>query len=307
MSLPRAVPTRLRVVDSVTDLRDADRGTLAVTGSHAGRYSGAVAGAIGVAAAAFNDAGAGLDGAGIAGLEVLAELGIPAWAVSHLTARIGEGAQTLRGKVGTVNVPAAVLGVVSGMSGMNALTLADSAGPAVVAERDAVPLRTGVPPAIATRHDLRRGRSTCRVGQLTVHVLDSASLIDSRDVGAVVVTGSHGATPGSDPARAVRWPVAFAAFNDAAMGKDGAGVSRIVMLDDRAIPAVAVAAASARIGEGRSTLFDGVVSYLNRTATACGLAVGEPLVDQLRRLNGALAGPPTVLSKERTSDDHDRP
>ncbi|MDX6391068.1 MAG: hypothetical protein QOJ73_2131 [Streptosporangiaceae bacterium] len=290
MGLARAVPARLRVVDSVTDLRDADRGALAVTGSHAGRYSGAVAAAAGVAAAAFNDAGVGLDRAGVAGLEVLAELGIPAWAVSHLSARIGEGAQTLCGRVGAVNESAAMLGVVCGMSGADALTAVDSAE-SVAATRNADQGKPDAPPAVVARGDVQRGRSICRVGELTVRVLDSASLIESRDVGAVVVTGSHGATPGSDPARAVRWPVAFAAFNDAGMGKDEAGVSRIVVLGERFIPAVAVAAVSARIGEGRSTLFDGVVSYLNRTAAACGLVAGEPLMDQLRTLSGVFAGP----------------
>lgn len=291
MGLARAVPARLRVVDSVTDLRDADRGVVAVTGSHAGRYSGAVAGAIGVAAAAFNDAGVGLDGAGVAGLEVLAELGIPAWAVSHLSARIGEGSQTMHGRVGTVNASAAMLGVVCGMSGTDALTAVNSAAPVMVTQ-NADPVKRGASPADGRgdgRGDGPRGRSTWRVGELTVHVLDSASLIESQDAGAVVVTGSHGAMPGSDPARAVRWPVAFAAFNDAGLGKDEAGVSRIAALGERSIPAVAVAAASARIGEGRSTLVDGVVSYLNRTAAAWGLVAGEPLMDQLRALSGVPA------------------
>ncbi|MGH7211165.1 MAG: hypothetical protein ACREF1_06845, partial [Acetobacteraceae bacterium] len=68
---------------------------------------------------------------------------------------------------------------------------------------------------------------------------------------------------------------AFAAlFNDAGIGIEWAGIARLAALDARGIAAATVAAASARIGEARSTLEDGVLSAVNASAAALGAAVG---------------------------------
>ena len=55
---------------------------------------------------------------------------------------------------------------------------------------------------------------------------------------------------------------------------DEAGVSRLPALDVRGIAGATVAAASARIGEGRSTYADGVISRVNATAAARGGRAG---------------------------------
>ena len=74
----------------------------------AGLYAAYLAAKLGVAAAIFNDAGIGRDRAGIAGLDYLAELGIPAAAVGNMTARIGDGADMMaRGIVTHANLLAA--------------------------------------------------------------------------------------------------------------------------------------------------------------------------------------------------------
>ena len=78
-------------------------------------------------------------------------------------------------------------------------------------------------------------------------------------------------------------PARFAAFNDAGFGFDNAGAGRLDPLDDRGIAAVLVAAASARIGDGQSTLFDGVISAANRCAADQGFAIGVPLREALHR------------------------
>ena len=51
------------------------------------------------------------------------------------------------------------------------------------------------------------------------------------------------------------------------------GLTRLPALDKRRIAAATVAAASARIGDGRSTYEDGVLSHVNETAAGYG---GKP-------------------------------
>src|SRR5262249_49268663 len=92
-----------------------------------------------------------------------------------------------------------------------------------------------------------------------VWTLDSASVVtpDHRD--AIVVTGSHGGLLGGRPETALKYDVRAAFYNDAGIGIDEAGVSRLPALDDRGIAAATVSAASARIGDARSSYEDGVL------------------------------------------------
>jgi hypothetical protein len=86
------------------------------------------------------------------------------------------------------------------------------------------------------------------------------------------VTGSHGALVGGRPENALRVDALAALFNDAGIG--AAGVGRLPALDERGIAAATVACDSARIGDGRSTYFDGVLTRVNRTAEAAGARPG---------------------------------
>ncbi len=88
-------PAPILTADSITRIGPEAKGAVVVNGSHGGVYAAYVAAKLGVAAAIFNDAGVGRDQAGIAGLDYLAELGIPAAAVGHMTARIGDGADMM--------------------------------------------------------------------------------------------------------------------------------------------------------------------------------------------------------------------
>lgn len=110
-----------------------------------------------------------------------------------------------------------------------------------------------------------------------VWVFDSASLVGPGYDGAFAITGSHGGLLGDDPGRAIKGNPRFAAFNDAGIGKERAGIGRLAPLDARGIPAVTVAASSARIGDGLSTYYDGIISALNGTAAGLGGAMGMPL------------------------------
>ena len=88
------------------------------------------------------------------------------------------------------------------------------------------------------------------------------------------MTGSHGGLLGGKPDTALKYDVLAALFNDAGIGIDEAGVARLPALDARGIAAGTVAAASARIGDARSTYEDGILSRINPRAAAFGIAPG---------------------------------
>jgi hypothetical protein len=253
-----ADPAPIVTADSITRIGTEARGAVVVNGSHGGGYAAYVAAKLGVAAAIFNDAGIGRDGAGIAGLAYLAELGLPAAAVGHLTARIGDGADMLaRGVVTAANPPAAALGCRAGMPCRDA---------ALALSRTAAGGRQP-PPALESTFLLIAEPPA-------VWALDSASAVSPEHAGAVVVTGSHGGLLGGKAETALKYDALAALFNDAGIGIDEAGVTRLPALDPRRIAAATVAAASARIGDARSTYEDGILSRVNARAAALGIAPG---------------------------------
>ena len=109
-------PPALRIVDSITELRPIDAGCLAVSGSHGGMSSARYALAARPLLSVFNDAGVGLDNAGIKALPWLQEHELAACAVAHTSARIGEAESTLAtGVVSHANPLAQALGVRPGL------------------------------------------------------------------------------------------------------------------------------------------------------------------------------------------------
>lgn len=106
-----------KLVDSVAELGPSDRGCVAVTGSHGGLSAARYAAVVRPALCVFNDAGVGRDRAGIAGLPWLDALGLPACAVSHESACIGQAQSTLEhGVVSHVNQAARALGLEVGQA-----------------------------------------------------------------------------------------------------------------------------------------------------------------------------------------------
>ena len=118
-------------------------------------------------------------------------------------------------------------------------------------------------------------------GPPRVVALDSAGWIDERHRGAIVVTGSHG---GVVAGRAVKAAVSAAAFNDAGIGKERAGVGRLALLDEMGIPGVTVAHDSARIGDGLDTFASGRISWRNEAARRHGVEVGSSARAAVERL-----------------------
>jgi hypothetical protein len=252
---------------TATRLPAEARGGVLVTGSHGGAYPGRLAVRGGVRAAIFHDAGIGLAQAGIAALALLGGLGIAAAAVSHMSARIGDTADMLaRGVISRANPQAAAAGVTRGMPCAQAARLLRAA-----------PWReAAMPPG----EEIRQVDSTA-VRRLVL--IDSAAMVDAvADAGAVIVTGSHGGLVGGVPAMALRAEGFAAAFNDAGIGIEQAGIARLAALEARGVAAITVAAGSARIGDARSTLRDGVISAVNPRAAALGAVVGAHADSVLR-------------------------
>jgi hypothetical protein len=254
---------------TITSLPPEARGAVVVSGSHGGRYPGYLAARARLRAAIFSDAGGGRDGAGIASLERLERHGIAAAAVSHRSARIGDPAHMMsRGVISHCNAPARAAGVVPGMACARAAE-ALLAAPLVEAAPE---------PFGETRSILELYGSMRRVV-----LVDSAAQVEPGDAGQIIVTGSHGGLVGGDPRLALRVAGFAGIFNDAGIGIDNAGTMRLPALDERGIPAFTVSAASAVIGDARSTWHDGIVSVANRAAQALGARPGLRAKDVIDR------------------------
>lgn len=246
------------VVDSVTKLDAASRGSVIVGGSHGGIFAAWLAACGGARGVILNDAGIGKDRSGIAGLTYLNDLGCAAAAIGHDTARIGDGKDMMaRGIIRHVNAAAQALGCSPGMTVRATAEL--------MRDRGTVPA-ADVPAISEARHRIE-GPWGDRVAVLA---LDSNSLVRQEDSGAIVVTGSHGALLGGKPETAIRVDAFAAVYNDAGGGIDDAGFSRLPALDARGIAGATVHAGTARIGDARSTYEDGVISRVNKTAERYG-------------------------------------
>jgi hypothetical protein len=265
------MPAPIVIADSITRIGPEAAGAVVVNASHGGIYAAYLAAKLQAAAAIFNDAGVGCDRAGIAGLDYLQDFGIAAATVGHDTARIGDGADMVAsGVVSHANALAVSLGVSPGQSCRDAAAALQQALSADRAPPEALEatflLIPEPPPAWA---------------------LDSASLVLPEHKDSIVITGSHGGLLGGRPESALKYDVLGAVYNDAGIGKDAAGISRLPALDARGIAAATVSAASARIGDARSTYEDGIISCVNTRAVSLGLREGISARDFVARLRHA--------------------
>jgi len=266
-------PDAVVVLDSITKLLPAHAGQVVIAASHGGRYSawcaGCGAGRGAVRAVVFNDAGVGWQQAGIAGLHDLQAWGVAAAAADYDSCRIGDGADMARhGRISHANALAVALGCQPGMTVQQAAQCLREARMAA--------LSLPVMP-LPTRQEARQVLACSADGVPQVVGVDSVSLVNEQDDGVIVVTGSHGeclAGVGSDGVRACPRLVTF---NDAGIGKDGAGTGRLPHLQRRGIAALTVSAHSARIGDARSCYEEGVVSCANARAYELGCRVGMRL------------------------------
>jgi hypothetical protein len=248
------------VLDSITRLDDSFRGKVLVAGSHGGVYATYLAALGRLRGVILNDAGVGKDNAGIGGLAYLDEMGMAAATIAHTSARIGDGDDMMRrGVISHANAHALAAGCTVGMSCREA---ADCLQDAPIPDID--------PPEKAEARFLL----SADPDRPEVWGIDSNSLVTPEDRNRILVTGSHGQLLGDKPETAIKHDVIAALYNDAGVGIDDAGISRLPALDARGIAGATVSHDSARIGDARSTYEDGIVTHLNETALRMGGKAG---------------------------------
>jgi hypothetical protein len=258
------------LADSIVDAATWEQEKVVVSGSHGGVSAAAVALRSGVHGVLFNDAGVGKDRAGIAGLFILARYGIYAAAVDAFSAEIGQAMETRNGRISHVNELARAIGIVPGMEAIKAAHLMACAPKvnARGAKRMDVGLKTIIVCVAASGH--------------RIVAVDSNSMIGAGWENDVVFTGSHGGRVGSRSA--ISRPVLAVFYNDAGVGKNGAGVSRLFWLERHGVAAATVAALSARIGVGMDTYRCGIISHANAPAVEFGIEPGMRAADAGRRI-----------------------
>lgn len=246
------------LLDSITDVKSDAAGALAISGSHGGIYAAAVASRAGLRAVILNDAGRGLNDAGIAGVAALADVGMAGCTVDCMSAEIGSARDSAtHGIISYVNKTAAALGVAPGDSVQKAIErLAHALSP--FGKLPSVP-------EARWEEDLEGTSVLC---------VDSASLIRSDDAGRIIVSASHGGLIGGDPARACKADARFVSFSDAGHGKNDIGTTRLPALEARGIAAVTLDCMSCEIGNAASAFQDGVISAANQVAMNLGIQIG---------------------------------
>jgi hypothetical protein len=253
---------KIVTVASCSNLREEHRLHVAVSGSYGGRYNAYNAAKWPVCAVIMNDAGIGKDDAGIVGLEFLDRISMAAATADAMTCHIGDGDHMLaHGVISHVNKTAAALRCAVGQGVRECAELMRAAVPP-----------TKMPPAITDG-----ARYILRDGKPGLVCADSIGMIMPEDAGKIVVTASHGALSGGRPDNAVAPDVYACFFSDGGVGMDGAGIARLAPLDARNIPAGAVSAGSAPIGDARALYHDGILSHVNQAAARAGAKPGMPL------------------------------
>jgi hypothetical protein len=269
-----ALPDGYRVLafDSITFLDAFYKGTepsgrdIIVNGSYAGVFCAKIVAAFRPRAAIGLDCGIGKDGAGIAGLWYYEALGIPAAAVDVMSALMGDGLDVyVNGRISRFNQLAEDSGVRAGMPVAEA---------ALLMSRDIAPV-AGVRTNRLVVKTNTAGRS--------IVCTDGLAYALPEDTGRnVLCTGAHTGLSVVVYLKKFR-PWGFI-NSDGGMGKDASGIAGMAELDALGLPGASVSTQSARLGDGRSTYFDGIISAVNALGAAKGVRVNQTAIEAADRL-----------------------
>ncbi|RDJ19690.1 hypothetical protein DWF00_19600 [Bosea caraganae] len=258
-------------VSASSQCHDGQRGHVVVSGSYGGEYNAFHAGKWGIRGVVLNDAGIGKERAGVRGLDYLDRVGLAAATADCMTCHIADGDHMLaHGRISHVNRAAAALGCLVGQSVRDCAELMKAGTPA----KGELPPITG-----GKRYTIRDVP-----GEPKVICLDAAPMLEEADAGSIAITGSHAALFRFQPDDVIRPQLHAVFFSDGGVGLDNAGVRRLPELDKRGIPAGAIAAMSAPIGDARGIYQDGVFSHVNATAEALGARPGQRVHDFVESL-----------------------
>lgn len=204
------------------------------------------------------DCAIGKDGAGIAGLWYYEALGVPAVAVDTMTAEMGNGPDLYEnGVVSRVNDRAQRLGIAPGMQVRD---VAEAFKTGTLKPTHFDPARRLV---IETN---AQGRSIVCTDSIAF------ALPEDRERN-VLCTAGHTGRSVVDYFRQFR-PWAFIC-SDGGIGKNNSGISALQDVEADGIAGASVDALTARMGDGQSTYFDGVISAMNSIAQAKGVRIGQ--------------------------------
>ena len=215
-----------------------------------------------------HDAGVGKDRAAIGGLPYGDRYGVPVAAVDCRTATLSNGNSALAGTISHANEAAGRLGVRAGQSAREAAQLLLKAPPG-----------KPVPLALDLDNKLYEMEVTPKGRILAIWALFYLPK-DATYPNDVFSVATHSARVAAE--HAFRWNVKGWISNDAGPGKNNSGISGLAMCGEKGMPAAAVAAMSARIGDGLSTYREGIISAVNEPARAKGIAIGMTAKDALR-------------------------
>jgi hypothetical protein len=261
---------RILVGNSLTSFESAvGIGDAVVLGaSFAGRPTGILPIRQGARAWIAHEAGPGKDQAGIGGLPLADEYGVPAAAIATMEARLSDGASLLTGRGAAADPAATALGGAPGVTG-------DEAAHLMLAAPLGVPrdVRGVVDESVHTVAETAHGN---------IYAVWSASRIQGDRSRDVLVVASHGARLMA--LYAMRTHPKGIICNDAGFGRDDTGIEGLAELDGQAVAGATVGADSARIGDPLSTYTDGVISAVNETAAGLGVRVGQAAAEAADRM-----------------------
>ena len=130
-------------------------------------------------------------------------------------------------------------------------------------------------------------------------VTDSCTYCDERvQTTDVVIAGSFAGEVAA--AMALRRGARAFLGNAAGIGRDGAGVSGLVLAQGLGAPAAALSEQSARVGDGPDSYAHGVIVRMNALAGVLGVQEGMPCAEAARRL---LKTPPGMIGRGAASVD----
>lgn len=251
---------RVVALETAYDVAEANRGRdVVVNASYTGVLPARFVAQHAPRAAIGVDCAIGKDGAGIAGLWYLEALAIPAAAADVATLELGNGIDMYEsGLVSVVNEPARACGVHPGMPVRDAARL--------MLERDPVPHEAA---DVTNRTVVAEGP-----GGRQVVCTDSIAFGLSEDRGRnVLCTAGHTGLPAVHYLRKTR-PHGFVS-SDGGRGKNDAGIAALFVVDEDGLAGATVDARTARMGDGLSTYYDGVISACNAAAARRGVAPGQ--------------------------------
>ncbi|EXL03617.1 hypothetical protein [Aquamicrobium defluvii] len=215
------------------------------------------------------DCAIGKDGAGIAGLAFYEALGIPSAAVDVMTAEMGNGNDLYTsGIISRVNDRATSLGLNPGMSAREAASILKAAD-------DLCDDRFADQENRETIYTNAAGRS--------IVCTDSIAFWRPEDTGRNVLC-----TAGHTGRSVIDYIVGSGVWgficSDGGIGKNESGIAALPAADDAGIAGASVSALSARMGDGHSTYYDGVISACNELARSKGVQKGMSAIEAARLL-----------------------